>query len=88
MHVQEVSKNLQRLATKTICTLEKIKPIPYSVWEIHAVTPKSLGVLLVRPQDSHEKTVQMKIISSLLSSGPPQRSLVQLLKEKCEVILS
>lgn len=72
MHVQEVSRNLQRLATKAICILEKkIKPVPYIVWEIHAVTPKSLGILLVRPEDSHEKTVKMKIISSFLSSGPP-----------------
>lgn len=70
-HVQEVSRNLQRLATKAICMLEKIKPVPYTVWEIHAVTPKSLGALLVRPEDSHKKTVKMKIISSFLSSGPP-----------------
>lgn len=70
MHVQEVRRNLQRLTTKTICTLEKIKPVAYIVWEIHAAASKSLGVLLVRPLDSHEKTVQMKIISSFLSSGP------------------
>ena len=77
MHVQEVSGNLQRLTTKAICTLKKIKPIPYIVWEVHAVTPKSLGVLLVRPQDSHEKTVEMKIISSLLSLVVMFRSTIE-----------
>lgn len=79
VHVREVSGNLQRLTIKAICTLKKIKPMPYTVWEIHALTPKSLRVLLIKLPDSHEKTLEMKIISSLLSLAVMFRSSISLL---------